>query len=214
MAFPSVFVWLCDCNLVQFSSLVRFVVQFLLYHSSGLPVWMTRIYVLPPYSEYTCVGLHHLASCKLQETRGRQVAFNKARDLGFSKAVFRTLGHFHHLRRMSPPASRSAILRLLNASRHTTCPCHGCSTPRPATGSLQAVMNLRKYAAPVEASKEYAFEVYPCSQNADKWSRDSRFLLRTCASAMGRPERLGWTLGIWVRRRYVVFQGWMRTPTE
>jgi len=61
MALSSVFVWLCDCNLVQFSPLVRLVVQFHLYRSSGLPVWMTRIYVLLPYSEYTCVG------CTMQE---------------------------------------------------------------------------------------------------------------------------------------------------
>src|SRR5258706_4524768 len=75
--------------------------------------------------------------------------------------VFRTLGHFHHLQRMTPPVSRSAVLRLLNASRHTACPCHGCSTAHAATGSLHAVMNLRKYAAPVEASKkETAFEVF------------------------------------------------------
>ena len=77
-------------------------------------------------------------------------------------SVFRTLGHFHHIRRMSPPASRNAVLRLLNASRHTACPCHGCSsTAGGAAGSLQAIMNLRKYAAPVKASKkEYAFEVF------------------------------------------------------
>lgn len=124
---------------------------------------MTPIYVLLPSSEYTSVGLHHLASSKWRtrsQRAGKQVTVSdEARDLCFSKAAFRTLGHFHHFQRMSPPASRSAILRLLNASRHTACPCHGCSTARTAAGSLQAVMNLRKYATPVEASKEYAFEV-------------------------------------------------------
>jgi len=67
-------------------------------------------------------------------------------------------------------------------------------------------MNLRKYATPVESSKEYAFEVYPCSQGlkSDVILPHYRLLLRICALAMGRPERLGWTLRIWVRRRHVV----------
>jgi hypothetical protein len=107
---------------------------------------------------------------------------------------------------MPPPASRNAILRLLNASRHTACPCHGCSTARAATGSLQAVMNVRKYAAPVEASnKEYAFEVCSvCSLYVYVGRTEttgSRSLLRICASATGQRGRSEWILRIWTRKR-------------
>ena len=157
MALSSVFVWLCDCNLVPFSSsvtslvtsLVRLVVQFPLYHLSSL----NDAHSLQcTSSEYMCVWL-------ARRTPGEE-AGDRAQLFLSSKAVFRTLRLLHHLQRMPPPASRSAILRLLNASRHTACPCHGCSTTGAAMGPLQAVMNLRKYAAPVEASnKEYAFEV-------------------------------------------------------
>lgn len=60
---------------------------------------------------------------------------------------------------MAPaPASRSAILRLMNASRHVACPCHSCSGSRNAVGG---VMNtFRKFATPIDLpTKEYAFEV-------------------------------------------------------
>ena len=112
--------------------------------------------------------------------------------LDFSKAVCSHLGVPHHLQRMPPPASRSAILRLLNASRHTACPCHGCSTARTATGSLQAVMNLRKYATPVEASKEYAFEVCSlCARHMQVTETASRGLC--CEFALRRwGNQRGW----------------------
>ncbi|KAI0053641.1 iron-containing alcohol dehydrogenase 1 [Auriscalpium vulgare] len=56
---------------------------------------------------------------------------------------------------MAPPASRSAILRLMDASRHTACPCHG------GAHHLHAPLNhLRRLATPVNVvEKEYAFEV-------------------------------------------------------
>ncbi|KAI0068714.1 iron-containing alcohol dehydrogenase 1 [Artomyces pyxidatus] len=58
---------------------------------------------------------------------------------------------------MSPLASRNAILRLMNASQHTACPCHGC---RPGGHAHQAITHMRKLATPVNAvEKEYAFEV-------------------------------------------------------
>lgn len=53
--------------------------------------------------------------------------------------------------------SRAAILRLINASQHSNCPCHGSHTSHNA----HAVFNqLRRLATPVEkVDKEYAFEV-------------------------------------------------------
>jgi hypothetical protein len=53
--------------------------------------------------------------------------------------------------------SRAAILRLINASQHSTCPCHGSHTSHNA----HVVYNqLRRLATPVEkVDKEYAFEV-------------------------------------------------------
>lgn len=60
-----------------------------------------------------------------------------------------------------PPASRSAIRRLLNAAQHTACPCHGCRSGG-SHSPLQAINQMRKFATPVEApsmEKEYAFEV-------------------------------------------------------
>ncbi|TFY78512.1 hypothetical protein EWM64_g5502 [Hericium alpestre] len=60
---------------------------------------------------------------------------------------------------MAPaPATRNAILRLMNASQHTACPCHGC---RGAAGHVHsAIQQIRRLATPVDAvEKEYAFEV-------------------------------------------------------
>ncbi|KAH9049715.1 iron-containing alcohol dehydrogenase 1 [Lactarius hengduanensis] len=58
---------------------------------------------------------------------------------------------------MAPVPSRAAILRLINASQHTGCPCHGSHTAHNA----HAIANqLRKLATPVDkVEKEYAFEV-------------------------------------------------------
>jgi hydroxyacid-oxoacid transhydrogenase len=54
---------------------------------------------------------------------------------------------------MSPTPSRAAILRLINASQHTNCPCHGSK-------SYLTPNQLRRLAIPVErVDKEYAFEV-------------------------------------------------------
>jgi hypothetical protein len=56
-----------------------------------------------------------------------------------------------------PPAARSSILRLMNASRHVACPCHTCSGSGNPAGMLH---NFRKFATPVDLpTKEYAFEV-------------------------------------------------------
>ncbi|KAJ7507806.1 alcohol dehydrogenase [Mycena galericulata] len=54
-------------------------------------------------------------------------------------------------------ASRSAISRLINASQHSTCPCHGSHHASAQPGSLS---QLRRLATPVNVQKkEYAFEV-------------------------------------------------------
>ncbi|EAU84782.1 alcohol dehydrogenase [Coprinopsis cinerea okayama7 len=56
-------------------------------------------------------------------------------------------------------ASRRSILRLINASQHTCCPCHGHSHVHPHT-QLQAISQLRNFATPVPSiEREYAFEV-------------------------------------------------------
>ena len=58
--------------------------------------------------------------------------------------------------------SRNAILRLINASQHSTCPCHGGghSTSYSFAGQTQALNQLRTFATPVNTvEKEYAFEV-------------------------------------------------------
>jgi hypothetical protein len=139
------------------------VVQFLLY-SVGLDDTYSlqctsslndhvSVYTIWPYARGAERSDHIVFKLELELEAGDRGHLRR-RDLRFSKAVWSYLGLPHY---MPPPASRSAILRLLNANRQTACPCHGCTT---ATGSLQAIMNLRKYAAPVEASnKEYAFEV-------------------------------------------------------
>lgn len=58
-------------------------------------------------------------------------------------------------------ASRSTISRLINASQHSACPCHG-SHPVSHHDQLQAFNQLkrRSFATPVQTvQKEYAFEV-------------------------------------------------------
>ncbi|EJD01503.1 iron-containing alcohol dehydrogenase 1 [Fomitiporia mediterranea MF3/22] len=60
---------------------------------------------------------------------------------------------------MSVTARRSLIHRLINASQHTACPCHGCRS-MAASGHTAVVNQLRKLATPVDVvQKEYAFEV-------------------------------------------------------
>ncbi|KAG6817404.1 hypothetical protein H0H87_009048 [Tephrocybe sp. NHM501043] len=57
-------------------------------------------------------------------------------------------------------ASRSSILRLINASQHTSCPCHSNSHAHSHLGQLNALSQLRGFATPVnKVEKEYAFEV-------------------------------------------------------
>ncbi|KDR83744.1 hypothetical protein GALMADRAFT_236099 [Galerina marginata CBS 339.88] len=57
-------------------------------------------------------------------------------------------------------ASRNSILRLINASQHSACPCHGCRPPVNSGNQLQTINQLRNFASPVHAvEKEYAFEV-------------------------------------------------------
>ena len=54
--------------------------------------------------------------------------------------------------------SRAAILRLINASQHSSCPCHGSHTSHNAH---LAYNQLRRLATPVDkVDKEYAFEVW------------------------------------------------------
>lgn len=54
--------------------------------------------------------------------------------------------------------SRNAILRLINASQHSACPCHTCNSAAHH-GSHHAVNQLRRLATPVNhVEKEYAFE--------------------------------------------------------
>ncbi|KAK2466209.1 hypothetical protein APHAL10511_001851 [Amanita phalloides] len=56
-------------------------------------------------------------------------------------------------------APRNTIVRLINASQHSVCPCHG-GHPHNTHGSVQALSQLRRLATPVHAvQKEYAFEV-------------------------------------------------------
>lgn len=59
---------------------------------------------------------------------------------------------------MAPVPSRAAIFRLINASQHTSCPCHGSHVSHNA----YAIANqLRRLAIPVDkVEKEYAFEVF------------------------------------------------------
>lgn len=56
--------------------------------------------------------------------------------------------------------SRTTILRLINASQHTACPCHGARPHLHPNGQLQAINQLRNFATPIDTvEKEYAFEV-------------------------------------------------------
>uniref|UniRef100_A0A8H8CLN5 hydroxyacid-oxoacid transhydrogenase n=1 Tax=Psilocybe cubensis TaxID=181762 RepID=A0A8H8CLN5_PSICU len=57
-------------------------------------------------------------------------------------------------------ASRNTILRLINASQSSVCPCHGCRPAVTPASQLQSINQLRSFATPVQAvEKEYAFEV-------------------------------------------------------
>ncbi|TFK55701.1 Dehydroquinate synthase-like protein [Heliocybe sulcata] len=58
---------------------------------------------------------------------------------------------------MPPPAARSTILRLMNASQHSACPCHGCTSSGHGHAH-HAINQMRKFATPTP-EKEYAFEV-------------------------------------------------------
>ncbi|TDL29884.1 alcohol dehydrogenase [Rickenella mellea] len=61
---------------------------------------------------------------------------------------------------MSPIASRSSILRLINATQHSHCACHGCASSKALAPGGQLLNQMRKFATPVEpVQKEYAFEV-------------------------------------------------------
>ncbi|KAE9410509.1 alcohol dehydrogenase [Gymnopus androsaceus JB14] len=56
-------------------------------------------------------------------------------------------------------ASRRVISRLINASQHTACPCHGCAS-HSLQHQIAAVNQVRSLATPVQmVQKEYAFEV-------------------------------------------------------
>ncbi|KAH8118675.1 iron-containing alcohol dehydrogenase 1 [Phellopilus nigrolimitatus] len=61
---------------------------------------------------------------------------------------------------MSTVARRNIIHRLINASQHTACPCHGCRSASAAAHGGAVFNQLRKLATPVDVvQKEYAFEV-------------------------------------------------------
>ena len=63
---------------------------------------------------------------------------------------------------MPPSASRTSILRLINASQHGLCPCHGGGVSHSHHHNPVSALNqLRKFATPVQlpSDKEYAFEV-------------------------------------------------------
>ncbi|PPR06973.1 hypothetical protein CVT26_004293 [Gymnopilus dilepis] len=49
-------------------------------------------------------------------------------------------------------ASRNSILRLINASQHSACPCHGCRPQGHPASQLQSINQLRSFATPVAAS--------------------------------------------------------------
>lgn len=74
-------------------------------------------------------------------------------------------------------ASRNTIFRLINASQHSACPCHGCRSSQASHphGQMQALNQVRKFAAPVNiVEKEYAFEVsrstyLPCIVALTHW---------------------------------------------
>lgn len=64
---------------------------------------------------------------------------------------------------MPPPASRTSIIRLINASQHGLCPCHGGgASHNHHHNPVSALNQLRKFATPVQlpSDKEYAFEVH------------------------------------------------------
>ncbi|EJD48416.1 iron-containing alcohol dehydrogenase 1, partial [Auricularia subglabra TFB-10046 SS5] len=55
--------------------------------------------------------------------------------------------------------TRNAIFRLMNATQHGACPCHGCRTGAAGAHAVQGLLH-RKFATPVDLpQKEYAFEV-------------------------------------------------------
>ncbi|KAK0467168.1 iron-containing alcohol dehydrogenase-domain containing protein [Desarmillaria tabescens] len=58
-------------------------------------------------------------------------------------------------------ASRNTILRLINASQHSACPCHTCNTTSRTHGHAHGLNQLRRFASPgvQPIEKEYAFEV-------------------------------------------------------
>ncbi|KAG6821280.1 hypothetical protein H0H93_002390 [Arthromyces matolae] len=54
----------------------------------------------------------------------------------------------------------TTILRLINASQHTACPCHSPTHSHSHAGQRNAITQLRNFATPVnKVEKEYAFEV-------------------------------------------------------
>ncbi|KIJ57033.1 hypothetical protein M422DRAFT_40580 [Sphaerobolus stellatus SS14] len=63
---------------------------------------------------------------------------------------------------MAPRVNRAAIFRLMNATQHGPCPCHGHrgGHAHHNHGTLNAMSQLRRLATPTEMpEKEYAFEV-------------------------------------------------------
>lgn len=113
-------------------------------------------------------------------------------------------------------ASRNSILRLINASQHSACPCHGCRPSVHPTSQLQTLNHLRNFATPVNTvEKEYAFEVH-LSRQAIQNIRMTyfsvifelfRLLHPTWGSGMALLQRLEWILKIWKHARWLTLHG-------
>lgn len=87
---------------------------------------------------------------------------------------------------MARRISRETIYRLMNASQRGGCPCHRCSPPKNVAGLLGG---LRKFAAPADHNKDYAFEectiFLPCICFFLSFGRIDRSQLRICDLAKG-----------------------------
>lgn len=60
---------------------------------------------------------------------------------------------------MPPLPSRTSIARLINASKHTACPCHSCRTSSPATSAVNQFRKFAQGAVELNPKTDYAFEV-------------------------------------------------------
>lgn len=57
-------------------------------------------------------------------------------------------------------ASRQTILRLINASQRTICPCHSCSPVHDhGHGALSSLSQLRRYATPIKTVQKVRTQI-------------------------------------------------------